>query len=213
MTTKLVQKHLFKGTQEFEIVKDSVNVRINKPFKETEKFTVELSVLNPEPVFKESYLEFHSRIKCGALISLYLNKPNAEEFNTFVNILKQKAVEEYNAFAGIRPNPQRTALTENVHDEPPEFDDSEQRPIKNMAKKINLANIDETIQMLETHLDPESVQPLTSALNALKAEPQNETHLNQVVEAFNQLGPLQGAILTYAPYMSALMSDDPFGDD
>jgi len=213
MTTKLVQKHLFKGTQEFEIVDDAVNVRINKPFKEEEKFTVDLSILNPEPVFKESYLEFHSRIKCGALIALYLNKPNAEEFNAFVSTLKQRAIEEYNSFAGIHPGTQRTALTENIHDEPPEFGESDLPPIKNIAKKIDLSMIDEAIQMLETHLAPESIQPLISALKALKAEPQNESLLLQVVDAFNQLGPLQGAVLTYAPYMNALMSDDPFGDD
>ena len=35
---KLIQKDLLKGTREFEIVDDVVNVRIKKPFKE-EKLT------------------------------------------------------------------------------------------------------------------------------------------------------------------------------
>jgi hypothetical protein len=35
-------------------------------------------------------------------LSLYLNKPNAREFDAFVDALKQKARKEFNAFAGIR---------------------------------------------------------------------------------------------------------------
>jgi hypothetical protein len=96
---KLIQKHLLKGTQEFELRDETVHVRIKTPFKE-KKLDIELAILNPEPVINGSMLDFHSRVKCGPLISLYLNKPNPEEFNTFVNALKEKALEEYNAFAG-----------------------------------------------------------------------------------------------------------------
>ncbi len=98
---KLIQKHLIKGTREFELVDDAVNVRIKTPFKE-KKISVSLVILNPEPVINQSMLEFHSRVKCGPLLSLYLNKPNAEEFNAFVEAVKDKALKEYNAFAGIK---------------------------------------------------------------------------------------------------------------
>ena len=98
---KLIQKSLLKGTQEFELRDDSINVRIKTPFKEKVR-SVELAILNPEPVVNGSTLDFHSRVKCGPLLSLHLNKPNPAEFNAFVEAVKEKALAEYNAFAGIK---------------------------------------------------------------------------------------------------------------
>jgi hypothetical protein len=97
---KLIQKHLLKGTQEFELLDDEVLVRIKSPFKE-KNISVPLAILNPEPVINGSNLDFHSRVKCGPLLSLYLDKPNKQEFEAFVNALKEKALKEYNAFAGL----------------------------------------------------------------------------------------------------------------
>ena len=97
---KLIQKHLLKGTQEFELLDDEVRVRISGPFKNKDK-SVPFVILNPEPQVEGSYLHFHSRVKCGPLLSLYLNKPNKQEFNAFVDALKQKALDEYSSFAGI----------------------------------------------------------------------------------------------------------------
>jgi len=98
---KLVQKHLLKGTQEFELLDDEVRVRIKTPFKE-KVLSVPLAILNPEPEINDSRLDFHSRVKCGPLLSLYLNKPNVEEFNAFVEAVKERALKEYNAFAGLQ---------------------------------------------------------------------------------------------------------------
>lgn len=98
---KLIQKHLLKGTQEFELLDDEVRVRIKTPLKE-KVLSVPLAILDPEPVINQSQLDFHSRVKCGPMLSLYLNKPNAEEFNAFVDAVKEKALKEYNAFAGIK---------------------------------------------------------------------------------------------------------------
>lgn len=97
---KLIQKQLLKGTQEYELLDDEVRVRIKTPLKSKE-LSVPLAILNPEPEITGSRLEFHSRVKCGALLSFYINKPNAKEFNAFVDALKEKALKEYNAFAGI----------------------------------------------------------------------------------------------------------------
>jgi hypothetical protein len=97
---RLVQKSLFKGTREFELRDDEVRVRIKSLFHKKE-LTVTLAILNPEPVVNNARLEFHSRVKCGPLLSLDLNKPNPREFNAFVEALRQKALKEYNAFAGI----------------------------------------------------------------------------------------------------------------
>lgn len=207
---KLVQKQLFKGTREFEIVDDVVNFRLKTPLKE-EKLTVDLSILNPEPEVNEPYLNFHSRVKCGPLLSLLIDKPNPQEFNAFVDALKQRARQEYNAFAGLKAGTLPEGMAANVFEEPPEFDESEQVRIEKKVKPIRITDIDISIQMLEQHLDAEEIKPLLTALEALKAEPENESCFGQLVQAFDDLGPRQGAVLTYAPYISILLSDDPFG--
>jgi hypothetical protein len=98
---KLVQKQLFRGSQEFELVDNEIHVRIKTPLKE-KRLTVPLEILNPEPVVNNSRLEFHSRVKCGPLLSLYIDKPNPREFKAFVEAVKEKALREFNAFAGIK---------------------------------------------------------------------------------------------------------------
>ena len=97
---KLIQKHFLKGTQELELLDDEILVRIKSPLNE-KNISVPLAILNPEPVINGSNLDFHSRVKCGPLLSLYINKPNKEEFEAFVNAVKEKALKEYNAFAGL----------------------------------------------------------------------------------------------------------------
>lgn len=97
---KLIQKSLLKGTQEYALRDDDVLVHINGLFKK-KTLSVPLAILNPEPVIEGSQLHFHSRVKCGPLISLAVNKPSAEEFEAFVAAVKQKALNEFNAFAGL----------------------------------------------------------------------------------------------------------------
>jgi len=209
-TMKLVQKQFLKGSREFEIEDDVVNFRIKSPLKE-EKMTVDLSILNPEPSVNEPFLEFHSRVKCGPLLSLLIDKPNSQEFNAFVEELKRRARQEYNSFAGLKAGSLPEGMAANVFEEPPEFDESEQVRIETKVKPVRVADIDIAIQMLERHLDAEEIKPLLTALEALKAEPENESCFAQLVKAFDDLGPRQGAVLTYAPYVSILLSDDPFG--
>ncbi len=210
MSTKLVQKHFLKGSREFEIVDDAINVRIKTPFKE-EKLTVDLSILNPEPVVNELSLEFHSRVKCGPLLSLLIDKPDSQKFNAFVDELKQRARQEYNAFAGLKARSLPEGMAANVFTEAPEFDESEQVRIEKKVKPVRVADIDIAIQMLERHLDCDEIKPMLTALQALKEDPENESCFDQLVKAFDDLGPRQGAVLTYAPYVSILLSDDPFG--
>ena len=79
-------------------------------------------------------------------------------------------------------------------------------------QSIQVADIDIAIQMLNRYMDPQAASPLVSALEALKTEPQNATFQQNVFAAFNGLGVLQGAALTYAPYLNIFVSDDPFGE-
>jgi hypothetical protein len=207
---KLVQKQFLKGSREFEITDAVVNFRIKTRLKEKE-LTVDLSILNPEPVVNEPFLEFHSRVRCGPLLSLLIDKPNAEEFNAFVDELKQRARQEYNAFAGLKAGSLPAGMAANVFEEPPEFDEPGPNRIEKMVKPVSVENIDNAIQMLEQYVDAEEIKPFLTALEALKAEPENESCFGQLVKSFDDLGPRQGAVLTYAPYVSILLSDDPFG--
>ena len=209
MVTKLVQKDLFKGTQEIEIIEDSVTVHLKAPFKKDETLTVMLAVLNTEPVIRKSRLEFTSRVNNEALISLYLAKPNAEEFNAFVNLLKQKVREEFKAFAGLKTE-SPPMLEGNVYEEPPEFDSAEVTPGRKKWKPVNTADVEDSIRMLREYVGSEEIKPLLSALEALLTEPENDEIRSRVFTEFEALGPGQGAVLTYAPYVGVLMSGDPY---
>ena len=86
------------------------------------------------------FLEFHSRVKCGPLLSLLIDKPDAEKFNAFVDELKQRARQEYNAFAGLKAGSLPESMAANVFEEPPEFDESEQVRIEKKVKPVRLAD-------------------------------------------------------------------------
>jgi len=206
---KLIQKQFLKGTREFEIAGDAVNVCLKSPLKE-EKLTVMLAVLSPDPVVNGEALEFRSRIKSDPLLSLLRNKPNADEFNRFVDELKRRAREEYSAFTGIKSGVLPAGMEANVFGEPPGFDEPGRRP-KNKSRPVRVKDVEVSIQMLNRFLDAGEIESLLAALEALQAEPENETRLTQLAQAFEDLGPQQGAVLTYAPYIGILLADDPFG--
>ena len=212
MTTKLIQKQLFKGSQEFEIVDDAVNVRIKTLFQ-VERFSVVLSILDPEYVVNDSKLEFHSRVKCSPLLSFHLNKPNEKEFNKFIALLKQRAEEEYDAFIGVKPAAKPKVLSGNVTEKAPEFKDADEMHLQNIAENYNALMIEESIKMLKKHVDSEAVVPLISALKAFNDDPWNESSQKHLLKTFHQLGSISGAVLTYAPYLITLMSNNPFQDD
>jgi hypothetical protein len=206
---KIVQKQLFQGVREFEIIDTLVHSRINSLFKE-KTLTAELSMINPEPVVNAPFLEFHGRVKNDPLLSLWIDNPSAQEFNTFVDELKQRARQEYNAFAGLKGGALPEGMARNVFEEPPEFDQPGKNRIEKMVKPVNVESIDNSIQMLELYLEAEDIRPFLNALMTLKAEPGNESYFSALVTAFDALGPRQGAVLTYAPYVGILLSDDPF---
>ena len=206
MSAKLTQKHFFKGTREFEIVGDQVRVTSRKE----ETMSVTLAVLNPEPIITRSHLEFVSRVNGEALLSLALSRPNVTEFNNFVNTLKQRALVEYNAISGISVEAKTATLNGNLYEEPPEFREVSPADISK-AKTVSVDGLENAINMLNTYVDNEEVQPLITALELLKQAPQEHARLVEVATVFNELGSSQGAVLTYAPYITIMLSDDPFG--
>jgi hypothetical protein len=177
MTTRLVQKHVIKGTREFELVDDEVNIKINMPFLQKE-YTVVLAVLDPEPVVKGSTLAFVSAVNREPLIELFVDKPDPDAFNGFVNLLRQRATEE-------------------------DFG----KPKSSANRNVDVAQLDHTLEMLRTYITDDGVRPFIEAMEALKAAPDDPARFNEMFQAFNRLGPLQGAVLTYAPYIVTLFSD------
>lgn len=211
MTTKLIQKHLLKGTREFEIVGEQVNMRIKAPLQQEETLSVMLTVLNPEPVITQSELSFVSRVNGEPLISMFLGKPNAKEFNEFVGLVKERAQEEFSAFSGTISVTKGGGPGGNVSDEPPEFEVPDDQAFKTVKRKVRVAEVASAIAMLETHLDADQIKPLLDALRVLQDDSDNQANLVAVATAFHGMGFNQGAILTYAPYIGVMLSDDPFG--
>lgn len=78
-------------------------------------------------------------------------------------------------------------------------------------QSIDVADIDIALQMLKTYLNAQDINPLLTSLETLRTNPQNEAYQEQVISAFNECR-LQGAVLTYAPYLQIFVSDDPFGN-
>jgi hypothetical protein len=122
--------------------------------------------------------------------------------------LQQRIRDEYSAFTGLRNGSPAQGIAANSYEEPPDFD----APKKPRESKItiNADGIDDSIRMLRQHLGDDDLGELFGALEALGTDPQNESNSAALVDAFEKLGPRQGAVLTYAPYLSILLSDDPF---
>ena len=84
--------------------------------------------------------------------------------------------------------------------------------MKNITGSVDVARIEEAIQMLNTYVEESRIRPFVSILEAIKQEPDNESLLVQLYDAFQNLGITQGAVLTYAPSIYDLIVHDPFGD-
>ncbi len=210
MRTKLIQKQFFKGTREYEIDGEQVFIRVKTRGKQ-EVQSVMLAVLEPDPVITRSHLEFISRVNGEPLLSLLLSRPNVSEFNDFVNTLKQCAQAEYNTYSGINVASQSTSAN-SIAEHPPEFNEHSTADIIK-SKTVNIDALENAITMLQTYVDSRDVEPLIDALEALKLSPKDHTKLVNVANIFNELGACQGAVLTYAPYISLMLSDDPFASN
>lgn len=75
---------------------------------------------------------------------------------------------------------------------------------------VEPAKINASIEALKIFVKDVSIDPLISLLEALKEDPNNESLLLQLSDTFKTLGIIQGAVLTYAPYISLLLSYDFF---
>lgn len=176
---KLTQKHIVKGTREFELTDEGVDIKIDMPFLNKE-FTVVYSVLETEPVVDGSSFAFVSGVNREPLVEMVVDKPTAEEFNAFVEELKKRVKEE--EFGKVS--------------------------LDKAERTVNVKILQESLDMLRLYLTGDEYQPLLEAMEAVKAEPKSKERLAELFEIFNNLGPLQGAVLTYAPYISNLLVGD-----
>ncbi|MDH5600545.1 MAG: hypothetical protein OEY78_04485 [Gammaproteobacteria bacterium] len=72
--------------------------------------------------------------------------------------------------------------------------------------------IEEAIHMLKLYAEEGTIEPFLSVLEALKDNSGDETLQSQLYDAFKKLGIYQGTILTYAPSIYHLISDNPFNE-
>jgi hypothetical protein len=105
MSDRLVQKHLIRGTQEFEIRDDLLRLTSRGLLGGSKTLDFVLASLNPDPVLNGDRLEFYGRVKCGPMLSLDVNKPDRESFDAFVERLKSKIRAEYGEFTGGKDAP------------------------------------------------------------------------------------------------------------
>ena len=188
MTTRIVQKHPDRGTREFALVDDAIEYQISSPFGD-EELSVVLSVLSPEPVVDGSMMYFVSEVNREALIKLFVDLPDADTFAGFVRTVKQRIQEE--DFGKLAAGNRKSAITKE--------------------------QVDTTIRMLETYLDPATlnsvnIDELLSTLADLSEAPNDHERLDRVVEVFNGLGVQQGPVLTYAPFFNTLLSSTDLDD-
>jgi hypothetical protein len=79
-------------------------------------------------------------------------------------------------------------------------------------RKIDVAGIVSSIDQLKEHIGNDDVAPLLAVLEKIKRNPQDSAFMDQLPEAFNGLGIMQGAVLTYAPYLAVILSASSFDD-
>jgi len=80
----------------------------------------------------------------------------------------------------------------------------------NTTNNVNVAKIEVSIQMLNEYVKEPSIEPIIAVLELMKEDSANESLLPQLSEKFDQIGITQGAVLTYAPYIGILVSDNPY---
>ena len=79
-----------------------------------------------------------------------------------------------------------------------------------IIKNVDAGKIASSIEGLKEFVKDESIDPLISLLESLKGDPNNESLLIQLSDTFKDLGIIQGAVITYAPYISLLLAYDLF---
>ncbi len=183
MTQTLLQTHPVKGTREFTLVDDEIQYSITSVFKKTETLSVIMSALDPEPVVSGSTLAFVSKVNREPLIELFLDRPDKETFDRFVSLMRQRITEE--DFSRLRP--------------------------RDNGVQVSPERLSESIDMLKTYVNTAEIDALLRAMIRLIESPDDRQCLASVADEFNKLGFVQGQVITYAPYITFMLSGDRDG--
>jgi hypothetical protein len=82
--------------------------------------------------------------------------------------------------------------------------------MSNPSRVVDAQQIETSIMMLKQYLGENDIAMLVDVLESIVVDPGNEALLDRLSDVFGGLGLLQGAILTYAPYLSIVLSHDLF---
>ena len=176
-TIHLIQKDPTRGSREFKLSEDEIQYSIESPHR-SESLVVVLSVLDPEPVISGPTLSFISVVNKEPLVELIVDKPDKTSFDQFVSLMQSRIIEE----------------------------DFSRFQVRDKMVVVDLDRLDETLRMLNSYVSASEIEPLLAALEKLREEPDNLRCFNAVVQAFNELGFVKGQVVTYAPYISYLLS-------
>jgi hypothetical protein len=84
--------------------------------------------------------------------------------------------------------------------------------MSNPSRVIDAQQIETAIMMLKQYAPEDDIAPLIDVLESMAVDPLNEALLDQLSDVFGRLGLQQGVVLTYAPYLSTILSDGLFDD-
>lgn len=82
----------------------------------------------------------------------------------------------------------------------------------NVFNDIDPTRVKRSIHLLKQNMNEGDIVPLLEILQQLAEDPTNGQLLIRFSEVFEGLGIMQGAALTYAPYLTIILSDDPFNN-
>jgi len=82
----------------------------------------------------------------------------------------------------------------------------------NPSRVIDAQQIETSIMMLKQYAREDDIAALIEVLESMAVDPRNQALLDQLSDVFGRLGLQQGVVLTYAPYLSTILSDGLFDD-
>lgn len=82
----------------------------------------------------------------------------------------------------------------------------------NPSRVIDAQQIETSIMMLKQYAREDDIAALIDVLESMAVDPHNEALLHQLADVFGRLGLQQGVVLTYAPYLSTILSNGLFDD-
>lgn len=176
-TLELKQEHPTEGSREFKLDAEEVHYTINSPLRDDE-LSVALHVMDAEPVVTGSTLTFLSQVNREPLLELLLDLPDKQTFDQFITTLKRRITEE----------------------------DFSRFHVTDAGVNVDVGRLDESIRMLKQYVDPTEIEPLLSAMFALQSNPGDVQCQRNVADAYNDLGFVQGQVITYAPYLNYLLT-------